>query len=277
LTLGASPWQRDQTTLVLPLRPRSDNALDELNVTLQGREQRMIFDTGAVASTIPEKVGDSLGLQSEPFQGIFGGAAGAVLVSRAFVADLVLGGVKLSGHRLLALKNRPWGLLGRDVLYRYDFQVVPGESLSLRPRGDLTASAKERIGRWSFVESCRATGCVVARIEREAGHGRLELEVEAGIERAGRLLFGCATSTSPAPLVSMAAMLAVEAVQRPFHHVVLRFDRLVRGRYQVRVPHAGALWFTADKPACHELALLDIVPLGNGQPVPPALSASLRP
>jgi predicted aspartyl protease len=277
LTLGATPWELDRATLLVPLRPRSDNELDELSVTLGGHEQLLLFDTGAVASTIPETVGDSLGLPSEPFAGVFAGAAGTVVVSRAFVADVVLGGVELHDRRLLALKARSWALLGRDVLHEYDFQVVPGEALLLRPRGDVHASAPRRLGRWDFVARCRTPGCVSGRVEREAGHGRLELVVEAGIERPGHLLFGCATSASPEPLVSMAALLAAGTVAGPFHHIVLRYERLERGRYQVRLPHAGALWFEANGSGCTELRLLDIVPLGNGRTAPTAPLAILRP
>lgn len=277
LTLGARAWGPNEATVVLPLRPRADNALDELEVQLQGHPQWMMLDTGAVASTIPNALGIELGLDSEPFHGTFGGAAGAIFVSRAFVADLVLGGVELKDQRLLALKDRPWGLLGRDVLYRYDFLVTPGESLALRPRGDLRTSAATRLGRWDFVEPCETPGCVSARIERQAGYGRLELEVEAEIRRAGRLLFGCADPARQGPLVSMAALLAIGTIQGGFHHIVLSFDRLTKGRYQVRVPHAGALWFSPEDRACIDLVLLDIAPLGNGEQVPAGLTASLRP
>lgn len=75
----------------------------------------------------------------------------------------------------------------------------------------------------------------------------------------------------------MASLLALGTIEGPFHHVVLRFDRLAKGTYQVRVPHAGALWFSPEAAACNELVLLDIVPYGNGAPTPVGLFASLRP
>jgi predicted aspartyl protease len=148
LTLGAAPWDDSPEVYAVPLHG-TRFFCDEVEARVDGRPVRMLLDTGALVSTIPDDVGASLGLPARPFHGAgMRGAAGAVPVDRAYVATLELGALIVPGHAFAALKAGAPALLGRDILSRFDFQVLPGRRLLLRRRGDLRGSAAGRIARW---------------------------------------------------------------------------------------------------------------------------------
>jgi hypothetical protein len=208
---------------------------------------------------------------------VFGGAAGDVSVSRAFVTELGLGTIRIQNKRLLGLKDRPWSLLGRDVLSRFDLFVIPGQSLSLRPRADAHISAPTRIARWGSLVGCERPGCLTARLQPEGTDAMLQLTLERGLERSGLLLLACeASASAAAPPRGMAELLVSGTIRGPFRHIVVRHGGLKVGSHSVSVPHAAALWF-ADASACTQLTVLDVIPDGNGARRGAGLSASLRP
>lgn len=278
LTLNAAPWTDRSGTTVVPLYPQSTYAVDDMQVRVAHRSQRMLLDTGAVVSTIPENFAEDLGLAPQAFKGTFAVVGGAMSASRAFVADVELGGLRVPGKRLVGLPNQSYGLFGRDLLFAYDFQVVPGKQVLLRPRADLRATARQRIGRWSWLPKCPTPGCVEARFFPDGRHGRLELSVEQALSRPVEVILTCPESRSePVPIAVMMARGGLRA--RP-NHVSVRLPAIQPGTASLPVPNAGGLWFSAAAlspgAGCEELTVLDVIPLLESSQ-PKGITAWLRP
>jgi predicted aspartyl protease len=242
LTLGATPWAEGGGVAAVPLRRLARYPADEIEVRVNGRPVRMLLDTGAEVSALPAEAAASLGLAAVPTKNILVGVAGVVPLTNAYFATLEIGGARIDGQRFVELPAGKTPLLGLDVLSRFDLLVVPGQRLLLRPRGDVRASAGARIRRWSWMPACASPGCARGRVERAGTAGRLELDIEAELPRAVRLVAGCAENGAPALTLVVAL-----AGYKPGHVTT-----------DVRPPGAG--WHSPHGVACRELQILDVVP-----------------
>jgi hypothetical protein len=161
---------------------------------------------------------------------------------------------------LLALADAELSMLGLDVLSRFDFLVVPGKRIVLRPRGDLRSLTRQRLERWAWLPSCPSPGCLTARFEDEP-LGALTLEVEENLHRTLSVTLVCAAETTlQSDKLTLASLMTSDGFGVPFTRVVVRLQRLVRGRHRIHVPHAARFWFAPDGSGCRELRVLDIAP-----------------
>jgi predicted aspartyl protease len=286
LTLGATPWREgDEGVQALPLRADgARNMPESVEVRVGGRPVRMLLDTGALTSALPDQLGPALGLEIEP-RAVRGyhDFVGQFEVSRVFVADLELGAIRLERQRIFGVSGREQPILGLDVLSRFDFQVIPGQKLLLRRRSDARVSAAARMARWPWLPACAVPGCVgAARVVADGRNGRVEIELEAALPRAARMLFACAepagapSAASDVP-TTLATMIDAGPLRGPMRHLLVISGPAPAGALRAEVALAGLLWFARDGSGCHELTLLDVAPAAPGEPPPPAPLANLRP
>lgn len=259
LTMGTTPWSADAETVVVPLRSEADGEVVTLNV--DGAPVDMILDTGAFTSTLPITVGKRAGLPGRNIPPtVLRATAGEVVVrhlyeGKARLGPLEVGSVTLAGVQSGG-KRANLGLLGLDVLSRFQMQVVPGSRLALRPRGDVRKTLKERIARWSFIPStCAHVGCVKAELSPHGDDARITVTLEADLGQPVEVLFGCegAADDTHVPTGSSFAFADVPAVAR---HVRVHVPAKRRG--EQTVIRSGAAWF--DQGGCRALEALDVSP-----------------
>jgi predicted aspartyl protease len=276
LTLGAAPWDERPEVSVVALHA-TRYLTDEIDVRIEGRLVRMLLDTGALVSALPADLGAALGLPARPFHGAgMKGAGGPVPVSRAFVGTLEIGALTFVGHAFAALEAGGPAVLGRDILSRFDFQVVPGSRLMLRRRDDMRGQAAERLARWPWLPPvCRTGACVRGRIERAGVHGRIEIASTIDVPFPVDLVLGCAaprpaaSAWAPEIMPTSAELLSAGRVGAPFSHLLVSVAALRAGGVAAGdVPLAGRLWFAPDGTGCRELAVLDVGP-GRPEEAPP--------
>lgn len=259
LTLGATPWESDAT--FVPLRKMGDS--DVVTLTIDGAPIDMVLDTGAFASTLPERVGTAARLSSRRLPPtVLHSLGGEVVVRRVFGGDARLGHESL-GHLELASiasggRRAALGLLGLDVLSRFHVQIVPGKHLALRPRGDVQKTRVERIGRWSFVPtSCEHVGCVHASLTAKGDDAELRVTLEADLDRSVEVLLGCAGDHAAVPTDSSFGFGNPSGIAR---HVRTLLPSRARGSVSTTTIHGGAHWFSSGE-GCHALEALDLSPL----------------
>jgi predicted aspartyl protease len=283
LTLGARYWADEPGVTPLPLHRMERYPTDEIEVCVNGQPVKMLLDTGASASALPEDVATSLGLSYEqvPALPLFVGMGGAINVSRLYTGRLEIGGTQIAEQAFIGLPAHRPAVLGIDVLSRFDLLVVPGQRALLRARGDLRTTAAARIGRWAWIpKTCVSAGCLQARIDAE----EMTLTLEAKLPGAVELLLGCAAPAAASPfqpvdvreaLRGLGGMLDLlarrpprpEAVTRSpspepqFRHLVVRMFGIEAGPRTVTAKRVGERWFSPAGPGCSELEVLDVVPL----------------
>jgi hypothetical protein len=235
LTLGATPWEPTSGDVQVPLVRHDGSTVEYVAVSVNGHPVEMILDTGAITSQISESTGDALGLPSEAVghETGFRGVGGRVAVSRVFSASIRLGTWESPVRRITAAKSN-LALLGLDVLSQFNLQVVPGKSLTLRPRAPLERFARERLSRWPWVPaSCGAEGC--ARVRMQSSGGPLEIEVEplVSFDRPVQIVFACERADAPlSRLRTVAERLEQDASREPATHLVVTLPPVDPGRTQ---------------------------------------------
>jgi len=264
LTLGPKLWPATGATRVLPLAPLERG--DGLTVHIAGRATQVVFDTGAVLSMLPESMIKSHGLETASYEGTpIGQAFGPVTASQLIVADVEVGGIRFVRHRFYQGRAGEPPVLGLDLLARFDFQVIPGKSLVLRPReGDLRATAAERIRRWAWMPSCRSVGCAHGRVVGNDKQSRLEIELEASPPRPLQILMGCAgrrEREEPAPWTDWTEPPATRG-----QHLKLQVTPKTGRKVKAAIPGLNFSLTLPDGTACRKLAVLDVAPI----PTPPA-------
>src|SRR5262249_54154395 len=154
-----------------------------VTVQVDGHPVELILDTGATASRITAAAAREAGLSVH--------AMGPR--THAVSGDAALGPLQLGRMDFVTLSPRLLsnGVLGLDVLSRYRLQVVHGERLALRPRGDTWEAARERIARWPWTRACPSTGCFRARIEPAGNDARIVLSFQVDVPYPVSLLVGC--------------------------------------------------------------------------------------
>lgn len=256
LTLGGNAWAGDARTTLIPVRHEADGEV--VRILVDGVPIDMILDTGAFVSMIPETRGDGLSARRLP-PTILGSVGGETIVRRAFVGNVKLGALDVGVNEFAAVatagRRATFGLLGLDVLSRYQLQVVPGKHLALRPRGDVRQMTAERLARWSFLPtSCEHPGCVHGELSEGS---KLTVTLDADLAQSIEVLLGCKGDRDDTfvPTGSSFGFGHPPAIAR---HVRVRMPGIRRGEaLHTTIPNAS-LWFDAE---CRTLEALDVSPL----------------
>lgn len=292
VTLGATPWSEEEAEVTsVPLHPFA-SGVESVVARVNGRPLTMMLDTGAFVSAIPEGTARELGLEVESLSGrTFAGASGPFKPDHVFAADIQLGSLTLHRQRFMSSLSKGLAVLGRDILGQLEIQIVPGQRLLLRPRGDLRATAAARVHRWAWMRPCASLGCIRARIaaptpdttdERPAGAAaatppvpRVELEIEAPLPGPLEILFGCADRGTEPDVVVTAGQRAVDALPPltplpdgpgppPLQHLVVVVKSPAPGPLEVALPDADRLRASPAGSPCRDLAVLDVAPSSRG-------------
>jgi hypothetical protein len=260
LTLGARPWPEGPDTIVLPLRRSCGYNI--VTVRIDGHPVEMILDTGTGISWIPADTAKDVGLSVR-----------AVADRRTHVTDKVTSGdVALGALRLgrIDFGSSPdsvlgHGLLGLDVLSRYRIQVVAGERLALRPRGDSWQTAPERVARWPWTRACPSVGGLRARVEPAGDDARLVFSFEADLPHPVSLLLGCREadpvgSHYPSVYERVTSGRFRSGPDRgPRDHILLRVASAVKGQTLEAMVPEGNRWLS--RTGCGEVSALDVLPI----------------
>jgi predicted aspartyl protease len=279
VTLGAPPWPDGPDVSSVPLEPFA-NGVEMATVRLNGHPLKMMLDTGAVVSAIPESAAGELGLEAEELAGhTFGGASGTFRADRVYAADIELGTAKLEEQRFMPSISRNLAVLGRDILGQFNVAIVPGHRLLLRPRGDLRLTTEARVRRWPWMPACRSPGCVQARIEPGEAGGRLEVDIEAPVPGPIEILFGCAERPAGAEVIVPSGQRAIDPNaagfgQATFRHLLVGLKSPSPGQASLELADSGRFRVSAAGP-CRELAVLDVAPARPGGDARGAIYARL--
>jgi clan AA aspartic protease (TIGR02281 family) len=189
LEIGARPWERRSDDTEAPLETAYSD--DPITVTINGHDVLMELDTGATGIMLDDETADAIGLERRKLEHprmiatiheVF--EQDEVLVAETVaIGDAVLENVQVhpSHHefQLGGLLNKKMvGLLGMDFLRHFRLRVEPEESIQLRPRGDLVATAPERIRRWEGqlgYPKCGHPGCIEIGFDRSGAAGSEDL------------------------------------------------------------------------------------------------------
>ena len=264
LTLNGTQWAPDANTVVLPLRKEGDSEVVTLHV--DGAPIEMVIDTGAFVSTIPERVGASAGLSGRRLPPTtLHSLTGELVVRKLFAGVGRLGPLSLGHLELAAIhaggRRASLGLLGLDVLSRYQVQIVPGAHLALRLRGDVRKTTAERIARWSFVPtSCAHPGCVHATLAAKGDHALLSVTLDADMDQPIEVLLGCAGDRGDTVVPTQTSFAFGEA-PTVARHVRMRLPGRARGSISELTIANGAAWFGSAGGDCHALEALDVSPI----------------
>jgi len=269
LTLGAPAWSEGGDTLIVPLRKVGD--AEVVTIAVEGKSVDMVLDTGAFASIIPETVGLTAGLPTRRLPPtVMRSLGGEVIVRRLFSGEVRIGARGVGRNEFASIqtggRRASLGLLGLDVLSRFQLQVVPGSHLALRPRGDVRAVTAERIGRWSFVpKACEHAGCVHANLAPRGKDAALTVTLDADLDRPIEVLLGCAGDRADT-FVPTGSSFAFGAPPDIARHVRVRLPTTTRGAVTETVITDGAGWFGGGGADCHALEALDVSPLAAFAP-----------
>jgi len=265
VTLGAPPWPDGPDVSSVPLEPFT-NGVEMATVRLNGHPLKMMLDTGAVVSAIPESAAGELGLEAEELAGhTFGGASGMFRADRGYTADIELGTAKLGEQRFMVSVSRSLAVLGRDILGQFNVEIVPGHRLLLRPRGDLRLTAEARVRRWPWMPACRSPGCARARVEPGEPAARLDVDIEARLPGPIEFLFGCADRPAGTEVIVTSGQRAIDPYAgafggATFRHLLVGLASPSPGQTSLELAAAGRLRVSADSPPCRELTILDVAP-----------------
>ncbi len=264
LTLGSAPWPVGGDTLSVPLRKVGD--AEVVTIDVDGAPIDMVVDTGAFASMIPERVGQTAQLATRRLPPtVMHSLGGEIIVRRLFSGEVKLAGREVGRNEFVSIqtggRRAGLGLLGLDVLSRFQLQIVPGSHLALRPRGDVRKFTAERIARWSFVPStCEHAGCVHATLAPKGSDAQLSVTLDADLDRPIEVLLGCAGDHADT-YVPTGSSFAFGAPPEVARHVRVRLPSTKRGTASETVISGGARWFSESGADCHALEALDVSPL----------------
>jgi gag-polyprotein putative aspartyl protease len=269
LTLGATPWPEAPDVIVVPLRRRWGGQ-DIVTVQVDGHPVEMILDTGTDVSVIPADIAREAGLS------VHAAHSWNRATGKETSGDVVLGPLRLGRIEFMSFPEDRfgYGLLGLDVLSRYRIQVVPGERLALRPRGDSWESARERIARWPWTRACPSLGCLRARAEPAGDDARLVFSFEVDVPRPVALLLGCREADpAGAHLPTRAERLTSGRARALPHHIFLRVASAVKDQTFETTVVAGNDWLSRTQ--CREVSVLDVMPVSRDSIAGGAVAADI--
>lgn len=276
MTMGTAAWAGADVSNV-DLRSRRWRR-NHLELVLDGEPTLLYLDTGATHTAIDRTTGRQLRLAERELAHPrrYETAHGTMTVRKLFRADAArLGHEQLGPMHMLplrgfrfggALNDKVVGLLGMDVLSRYDFRVAWGERLQLRRSPDLLGSTEARLTRWPWLPTCQAgRRCVSASLEPVAtDSARITIRARARYDRPTSFLFGCA---DPRGRIHP-RMPWVEMVSPGLATGEVRRFRITQETH----PSYGSVWARHAARECRSLPLLDVNPVEpsalGGDPTP---------
>src|SRR6267143_5104379 len=91
-----------------------------ITVSWNGRNETVLalIDSGAAGTTIPASIAKKLGLAIRNKQEVSGATGGSKMVNE-HVVNLHILGLPFPSHVVWGLPDRPYALIGRDILNRY--------------------------------------------------------------------------------------------------------------------------------------------------------------
>jgi hypothetical protein len=140
-------------------------------LAIDGKEFKLHLDLGAIPSQLRKKLWDKAGFQSLPIENDLRDEFGTVRhTTEAAVANSVqAGGLSASGMLFVPYEDKRWededvdGTVGLNFFRTMNVSANwDNQKLYLIPRGDIVATAKERIDRWGSekIRGCEHLGCV---------------------------------------------------------------------------------------------------------------------
>ncbi len=253
LTLGAMPWPEGPDTIVVPLQRRW--GLDFVTVQVDGHPIEMFLDTAADLSMIPVDTSRNAGLSVQAVD------RWHYPTGKVIPGDVALGPLPLNHLDFLSTPHIPlgYGLLGLDVLSRYHIQVVPGERLALRPRGDPWETAPQRIARWPWTRVCQTLGCVRAHVEPAGDEARVVFSFEVDVPHPVTVILGCREADPVGShLLSWDERVSSGRTGGPWYHVVVIVPSAAKDRIGEAVVVGSSGWLS--RTGCRDLSVLDVVP-----------------
>jgi hypothetical protein len=269
LTLGGDPWPEGPDVIVVSLRRRWGR--DAVTVQIDAHPVEMMLDTGTEASVIPADVARDAGLAEHEVD------RKRHPTGKAISGDAALGPLRLGRIELVSVPRdlSGYGLLGLDVLSRYRIQVVPGERLALRPRGDPWESAPQRVARWPWTRGCPSVGCLRARAEPVGNDARLVFSFEVDVPEPVELLLGCREADPVGSRLPTASEhITSGPAKSPAYHASLRVASAVKDQVVETMIFAGNRWLSRTR--CREISVLDVVPISLDKIAGGAVSADLE-
>jgi hypothetical protein len=268
LTLGATPWPEGSDAIVVPLRRLL--GWDIVTVQVDGHPIELALDTAMDVSVIPADTARDAGLivhavdrPNHP--------TGKEISGEVALGPLRLGRIDFRSYSHLLTR---YGVLGLDVLSRYRIQVVPGERLALRPRGDSWESAKERIARWPWTRACPSLGCLRARLDPVGDDARLVLSFEVDVPHPVALLLGCREADATGShLPTLSERRSSGRTRAPAHHILLRVASAVKDQAVETMVKGGSLWLSNTR--CREISVLDVMPASRDSIAGGAVAADI--
>jgi predicted aspartyl protease len=164
-----------------------------VEVKMDGRPVRLLFDTGAEGTLMTEDAVQRLELATDPDVTTMVHGVGGVSAHRnAMIGRLSLGGESITDHRLAVVKmpaepTRKWeGLLGRDIISKYDLDVnFPAKRLALYKARDcsdmpaILSSSAERLP-----PSSKGRALAANTISAEVNGVKINAEFDTGAGRS---------------------------------------------------------------------------------------------
>jgi gag-polyprotein putative aspartyl protease len=248
LTLGATPWPEGHDVIVVPLRRRWSQ--DIVTLQVDGHPIELALDTGAPVSMIAADTARDAGLSEHVVDR-------RIHSAKAVSGDASLGPLGLGRIDFVSFHHSlpAHGVLGLDVLSRYRIQVVPGERLALRPRGDPWDSAPERIARWLWTRACPTPGCLRAHLEPVGDDVRLVFSFEVDVPQPVALLLGCrAADPAGSRLPTLFERRSSGQTRALAHPIFLRVASAVKDQ-AVETMVAGL-----SRAQCRDVSVLDVMP-----------------
>ncbi len=266
--VGEQGWKPEQ---VLSL-PRIKGRTHPVNVTIDGKDVRMILDTGAQYTSIDAVTGRALELpkiklaKSKRMRGVYSGYN----VHQVFQGHVRLGELDLGPTTIMPLlsmrhggmfNQKTVGLLGLDLLRQRRFVIdADASTIGFSPRESVLDTVTARISRWSWIGACDGKpACIDVEVTHVAeGEFQLVLRTAEPYDLPQVYQFACVTpdgkATAEQPILSvLAATLTSSAVVR------------VGGLEAHLSPYATAV----RAGVCEKLALVDVFPLAGDPPKTP--------
>jgi predicted aspartyl protease len=270
--LDERPWELDldRGVLVVGAPEWSGPGIATLDMTrrdgefyvearLDHADLLLYFDTGASLTAVDADTARGEGFRRIALQheATFTAVTGQFQVKEMYAADLSFAGlgggvVPLTPlpefHVGGALNQKVVGLLGYTAMARFRMRVEPGSAVQFRARGDVLATARERIERWPWVPSCaERPGCVEVDGHDQDGKLEISLRYEKAYDQPVTFLLACVG---------------------PDGHVDHAVDFVEVTRARVEAGHEDALHVGPGKRkdefpaagACPRMALLDVNP-----------------
>jgi Aspartyl protease len=284
VTLNATTWPDRGEVSSLPLYPNDAHAV-EIDGALNGVPLRMVVDTGATFSVIPQRLAERLALHDVPLTlaGLTGAGGPFQTTGRMAIADLSLGSRKLPGQVFVETNDGSQPVLGLSALAYYDLQIQ-ALRISFKARNpDMRATAMARIGRWPWMPTCRDPGCVRGHVQGSGDGAQIVFEFEADLPRPVEILFGCAEGTEPDWLKPWGLQTGRGP---PYRHVRFEIDeaRVEMERSlspmtasSFRIANIEKLLVRPNGEPCRELLPLDVAPVRDAGLPPSGYGLALLP